>query len=72
MQNAETPLNIVSYWTIIIPFVPKKFQTEWHTNDPEGSFKTISRGTFDTEEDAIQWGKDHLNGCPYSLREVTS
>lgn len=52
------------YLTVVIPPVPLQFRTEWHSDKEE----TLTRGKFHTPEEAIQWAKDHLRGCPYEIR----
>lgn len=58
------------YWTIIVPYVPREFRTEWHPTQSDGPFRTLSRGSFDTEALAIQWAQTKLNGTPYSLKLI--
>jgi len=58
-----------TYWTVIIPFVPSEFATEWHPTESTGQFAVLSRGAFYTEADAIRWAREHLRGTPYSLRK---
>ncbi len=58
------------YFTCIVPFVPAPFRTEWHPSEKEGPFNPLSRGAFRTEAEALQWGKEHLNGMPYFLRWI--
>ena len=62
------------YWTVIVPWVPREFQTEWHPRDEEkgGSFDPLTCGAFKTEGEAIAWARDHLGGTPYYLREQAS
>jgi hypothetical protein len=56
-----------SYFTVLIPWVPAAYATEWHPTDPTGPFATLSRGCFATQEAAIEWGRAHLDGSPYSV-----
>lgn len=58
------------YYTVLIPWVPAAFRTEWHPLYPDGPFKVLSRGAFPTLDEAITWGRTHLNGTPYTVREV--
>jgi hypothetical protein len=58
------------YFTILIPFAPFKFATEWHPTESTGPFKVLSRGSFKTYEAAIAWGKEKLGGTPYSVAFV--
>lgn len=59
-----------AYYTILIPAVPALYATEWHCKDTAGPWAhaTLTRGTFKTEADAIDWARAHLNGAPYSIR----
>lgn len=59
------------YYTVVIPFVPAQFRTEWHPDKSEGPFKVLTRGNFATLADAIHWASGHLNGTPYSIRCIT-
>lgn len=67
------------YYTVEIPAVPFKLQTPWHPIGPDHpyylaardeKFQTIVRGSFKTKEDALTWGKDNLNGMPYSVKLI--
>lgn len=58
------------YYTCIVPYVGPEHATQWHPTTNVGPFATLSRGAFATESDAIAWGKAHLGGCPYSVREI--
>lgn len=58
------------YYTLLVPFVPYKLATEWHPTEDTGPFKVLSRGNFKTVEDAIAWGKEKLDGTPYSVHYV--
>jgi hypothetical protein len=59
-----------AYWTIQIPWVPRKFSTPWHPTDESGPFSVLSRGAFLTRNEAIDWGLIHLGGCPYTITKV--
>ncbi len=63
--------DFLPYFTIVIPYVPPAFQTEWHPDCPTGPFSTLTRGNFKTVEEAINWGAAKLRGTPYSIREIT-
>lgn len=58
-----------SYFSVLVPYVPREFQTEWHPDKPDGPFSTLTRGAFPTFGGAIDWARKHLNGAPYSVRE---
>jgi hypothetical protein len=64
--------TVVSYYVVIVPFVPREFRTEWHPTEDVGPFSTLQRGTFTSMSEAISWGRDNLNGTPYSVRFVES
>jgi hypothetical protein len=59
---AESP---APYYTVIIPPVPVAYATEWHAPD-----MTLSRGSFKTESEAIDWAAKRLLGAPYSIRLI--
>ena len=59
------------YFTLIIPFVPPPFRTEWHPTIDNGPFSSLSRGAFPSISAAIAWAIN-LNGTPYSIRFVPS
>ncbi len=56
-------------WTILVPYVPAPYATEWHPPEATGPFKVLCRGFFPTVGAAIEWAREHLGGAPYSLRE---
>ena len=60
--------NTAPRYTIVVPFAPFQFATEWHPTEPTGPFATMVRGVFKTEAEAILWGKKHLNGTPYTVK----
>lgn len=55
------------YYTLLVPYVPYKLATEWHPTEDTGPFKVLTRGAFQTIEEAVAWGKAKLNGTPYSI-----
>jgi hypothetical protein len=57
------------YYSVLIPWVPVKYQTQWHPTEATGPFSTLCRGVFSTPEEAIEWAKKHLNGTPYSVHQ---
>lgn len=59
-------------FTIKIPYVGPRFRTEWHPLQPEGNFSILTRGSFNTKDEAIAWAGDRLNGTPYSIERVES
>lgn len=58
------------YFTVIIPYVPRPHQTEWHPDSPDGPFRELSRGAFETQGEAIEWARAHLGGAPYSIKPI--
>lgn len=60
----------MNYWTVVIPYVPQVFQTEWHPTEQSGPFSILTRGCFVTESEAIMWGREHLRGTPYSTKKI--
>ena len=60
------------YYSVVIPFVPEKYRTRWHPNSEGWEFSTISRGTFNTVEEAIEWAKHNLMGTPYTIKKYFS
>jgi hypothetical protein len=67
MPNAET---LSAYFTVIIPWTSTEFRTQWHPTEKEGPFAELSRGAFTTEALAVRWGRDQLNGTPYSVKRI--
>lgn len=64
-------MNWQPYWTVLVPYVPREFRTEWHPDQSHGPFKVLTRGAFPTEAEAIKWGQKHLNGTPYTVKYIT-
>lgn len=60
--------TVTAYWTVIVPYVPREFATEWHPTEPDGPFGLLNRGAFPSEADAIRWARAHLGGAPYTLK----
>lgn len=58
------------YFTLVIPYVALSVRTEWHPTEPTGPFKTLTRGNFKTELEAIEWAQKKLNGTPYTVQLV--
>lgn len=63
-SSIETGLT---YFSVLVPF--SKHPTEWHPTSSTGPFKVLSRGFFRSQEAAIKWAVDHLQGQPYEIRE---
>jgi hypothetical protein len=59
------------YFTLSVPHVPNHLATGWHPTDSTGPFAILQRGAFKTFEEALVWGRDHLGGMPYSVKEIT-
>jgi len=57
-----------TYYTVLVPYVPAEFRTEWHPDRETGPFSTLQRGAFPTVAQAIEWARTHLGGTPYSIR----
>lgn len=55
------------YWSVLIPYVPRAFATEWHPTEPTGPFAVLSRGVFPSEGSAIMWAQANLGGTPYQV-----
>ena len=55
------------YWSVVIPWSDSP--TRWHPTEPTGPFATLTRGSFQTEEEAHRWAAEHLEGQPYSVRQ---
>lgn len=62
--------DLEPYYTIIIPFVPREFATEWHPTEDKGPFMRLTRGNFKTVDAAITWGREKLAGTPYEVKRV--
>jgi hypothetical protein len=61
---------MVKQYTIRIPWVPAVFATVWHPTDMEGPFSVLHRGCFSSEDKAIIWAQERLNGTPYQIVEI--
>lgn len=59
-----------SYYTVVVPWVPRHLATHWHPDTDVGGLSVLTRGAFGTMSDAILWAREHLNGCPYSVRFI--
>jgi len=57
------------YWTVLIPYSEER-RTKWHPTERFGPFAVLSRGAFPTPEEAHAWAAAHLEGQPYTLREI--
>lgn len=55
------------YFSCLVPYVHEEFQTEWHPGESYGPFCVLTRGAFKTENDAVRWAREHLNGTPYRV-----
>lgn len=60
------------YYTIVIPFVPREFATEWHPTEDKGPFMRLTRGNFKTVDAAIAWGREKLAGTPYEVKLINT
>jgi hypothetical protein len=58
---------VKGYYSVLIPYVPRLFATEWHPTSDSGPFAVLSRGCFGSESEAIEWGRKHLAGNPYQV-----
>lgn len=56
------------YFTVLIPWAPPEFRTEWHPSDSAGPFAVLTRGSFKTFADAVAWASDKLRGAPYGVK----
>lgn len=61
--------SMTTYYTVVVPWVGSG-ATQWHPTDKTGPFCILTRGAFETEAEAIDWGREHLNGCPYSVKRI--
>lgn len=60
----------MSYYTVLVHWVPDQYRTTWHPTQQHGPFSTLTRGSFDTVEQAIEWGRKHLYGTPFTVKHV--
>jgi hypothetical protein len=58
-----------AYYTVVIPYV-ESGRTEWHPTEQRGPFSVITRGAFDTEEEARSWGNTHLGGAFFNVKRI--
>ena len=54
-------------FSVLVPWVPDDERTEWHPTEKIGLWSVLTRGAFQTEKEARQWAREHLNGNPYSV-----
>lgn len=69
-RDCETAFRLdrhAGYFTVSIPYVPREFRTPFHPTADVGPFSTLTRGAFASLADAISWGRENLNGAPYSI-----
>lgn len=62
------------YYTVVIPYISAKFATEWHPMqgaDSDGALvAAVTRGSFETHDEAVAWAQGKLNGTPYRVKLV--
>jgi len=58
------------YFSVSVPWVPIKYRTQWHPDTAVGPFSVLSRGAFPTMDEAVEWGRTHLEGAPYTIAEI--
>lgn len=54
------------YFTVVIPHT-LQHRTEWHPTEDHGPFKVLTRGAFDTHEEAMMWARTHLGPTEWSI-----
>jgi len=54
-------------FSVLVPWVPGDERTAWHPTEQFGQWSVLTRGAFQTEKEARQWAREHLNGNPYSV-----
>jgi hypothetical protein len=67
--EGNAPTSWERYWTVLVPYSEER-RTKWHPTERFGPFAVLSRGAFPTPEEAHAWAKAHLEGQPYTLREI--
>lgn len=56
-------------YTVLIPYVPAPYRTQWHPTTASGPFSRLTRGSFETVGEAIEWARKNLDGTPYEIKE---
>lgn len=56
-----------AYYTVVIPWVPGAFATEWH---PQIEGDELTRGAFGSMGAAIDWARRKLCGTPYTIKLI--
>lgn len=56
-------------FSVIVPWVPREFQTQWHPTQQTGPFARLVRGEFKTFSGAVEWASRNLGRGPYEIRE---
>jgi len=56
------------YYTVVIPYTSSHHRTEWHPT----ADTTLTRGVFDTHEEAMMWARTHLGPTEWSIRRDDS
>lgn len=57
-------------YTVVVPYAPPAFASEWHPATSTGPFATLQRGCFKSVGAAIDWARERLRGTPYSVRPI--
>ena len=59
-------LYLRPYWTVVIPPTTPNRWTKWHSG------KQLTRGAFNTEEEATAWAEKNLEGNDFQLQRIVS
>lgn len=59
-----------AYYTVTIPW--SDTPSVWHPTTKVGPLSVLTRGAFDTAEQAHTWAATHLEGQPYDVVLIQS
>lgn len=66
IEEGVASLCLRPYWTVVIPPTTPSRWTKWHSS------KQLTRGAFNTEEEAIAWAEKNLEGNDFQLQLIVS
>jgi len=62
--------EVPAYYTVLIPWVPRPYATQWHCTDEDGpwAYATLTSRSFKEYGNAMVWAMQNLAGNPYTIR----
>lgn len=64
LDGDEARLRLRPYWTVVIPPTTPSRWTKWHSSEE------LTRGAFNTEEEATAWAEKNLEGNDFRLLQI--